>query len=159
MPGGLETAEIDPRTGELAAPDSPNKRTELFLSGTAPTAGTGAAPEDETVTEGDDGKGDGGFDYEPAPLPESQPEAAPRKPPKLEGRGVLQQDGSTRLQGTITLDIDPTTGLIADPAVCPIIRSRTFIIGQEPRKYCGPEYHNGKTVQPSESRPRVVSPR
>jgi penicillin-binding protein 1B len=159
MPGGLETAEIDTRTGELASADSPNKRTELFLSGTAPTSGSNAASEDQTQAEGDNGKGDGGFDYEPAPLPEIQPEATPRKPPKLEGRGVPQQDGSTRLQGTITLDIDPTTGLIADPAVCPIIRSRTFIIGQEPRKYCGPEYHNGRTVQPSESRPRVVSPR
>jgi hypothetical protein len=43
--------------------------------------------------------------------------------------------------------------------VCPIIRSKTFTIGQEPRKYCGPEYHNGKTNQPSATRPRVVTPR
>jgi penicillin-binding protein 1B len=159
LPGGLQSAEIDTRTGELAAADSPNKRTELFLNGTAPAAASNDAPaEEETQTEEDNGKGDGGFVYEPAPLPDITPEPAPRKPPKLEGRGVTQPDGTTRLQGTITLDIDPTTGLIADPAVCPIIRSRTFIIGQEPRKYCGPEYHNGRNIQPSETRPRVVSP-
>jgi hypothetical protein len=63
------------------------------------------------------------------------------------------------LQGTITLDIDPTTGLIAVDS-CPVIRTRTFIIGQEPKKYCGPEYH--KKAQPSPPAPgtraRVVNP-
>ena len=118
----------------------------------------------ETVTETDggkvdDNKDDGGFTYEPAPLPGSPPEASPGKPPKLQGRGAKQSDEAARLQGTITLDIDPTTGLIADPTVCPIIRSKTFIIGQEPRKYCGPQYHTGKAVAPSETRPRVVAPR
>ena len=24
---------------------------------------------------------------------------------------------------------------------CPVIKTRTFAIGQEPKKYCGPEYH------------------
>jgi formylglycine-generating enzyme required for sulfatase activity len=47
---------------------------------------------------------------------------------------------TTRLEGTITLDIDPTTGLIAVES-CPVIRTRTFPLGTEPRKYCGPEYH------------------
>ncbi|HEX8649295.1 MAG TPA: hypothetical protein VF708_00525 [Pyrinomonadaceae bacterium] len=59
---------------------------------------------------------------------------------------------------TITLDIDPTTGLIADPDVCPIIRSKTFTIGTEPRRYCGPQYHTGKTIEPSGTRPRTVNP-
>lgn len=45
-----------------------------------------------------------------------------------------------QLQGTITLDIDPTTGLLAVQS-CPVIRTRTFMIGTEPKKYCGPEYH------------------
>jgi penicillin-binding protein 1B len=154
MPGGIEQAEIDPRTGQLAAADDPIKRVELFLNGTAPNAETVEIPEEEgSVPEVEGGKGDDEFDYEPAPLPESVPEAAP-KSRQPDGRG-----GTTRLEGTITLDIDPTTGLIADPSVCPVIRSRTYVIGQEPRKYCGPEYHNGRTVQPSETRPRVVAPR
>jgi hypothetical protein len=59
--------------------------------------------------------------------------------------------------GTITLDIDPTTGLIAAPT-CPVIRSRTFQIGTEPRRYCGPEYHNGRTIAPAGARPRLVNP-
>jgi hypothetical protein len=45
-----------------------------------------------------------------------------------------------KLPGTITLDIDPATGRIAVDS-CPVIKTKTFIIGQEPRKYCGPEYH------------------
>jgi penicillin-binding protein 1B len=168
MPGGVETAEIDTSTGQLAAADSKTKRTEFFVNGTAPSTDKNS-PIDETTTEVDaskvDGgkvegnKDDGGFDYEPAPLPESPPEALPSKPPKLQARGAQSADGAARLQGTITLDIDPTTGLIADPTVCPIIRSKTFIIGQEPRKYCGPQYHTGKAVAPSETRPRVVAPR
>ena len=66
-------------------------------------------------------------------------------------------EGASRLMGTITLDIDPATGLLA-AATCPVIRSRTFAIGQEPRRYCGPEYHNGQTIMPSGTRPRLVSP-
>jgi penicillin-binding protein 1B len=163
MPAGVETAEIDPATGQLASADSANKRTEFFVGGTSP-ATSKAASSDEVVTETDDGKvdnkkEDGGYVYEPAPLPDNPPESPPVKPPKQQGRNAKQLDEAARLQGTITLDIDPTTGLIADPAVCPIIRSKTFIIGTEPRKYCGPQYHTGKTSAPTETRPRVVAPR
>lgn len=159
MPGGLEALEIDPRTGQLAAANSPSRRTELFLNGTGPLTDESSLSDEEVVVEDDSGKAADEFDYEPASVPEIPSETTPRKPPKLEGRGVVQPDGTTRLQGTITVDVDPTTGLIADPLVCPIIRSRTFVIGQEPRKYCGPEYHSGKTIEPSTTRPRVVSPR
>jgi penicillin-binding protein 1B len=161
MPGGIEQAEIDPRTGELAAADDPIKRLEFFLNGTRPSAEAAAVPDEEGTAPVDEkGKGDGEFDYEPAPVPDIAPEAAPRgrQPPRAEGNDGFGKTDGARLQGTITLDIDPTTGLIADPSVCPIIRSKTYVIGQEPRKYCGPEYHNGRTVQPSETRPRTVSP-
>ena len=162
MPGGIEQAEIDPRTGQLASAEDPIKRIELFLNGTAPNTETVDVPEEEgSAPEVDKGKGEGEFDFEPAPLPESAPEAVPkgRQPPKPDGRGGTPGGDATKLQGTITLDIDPTTGLIADPSVCPVIRSRTYVIGQEPRRYCGPEYHNGRTVQPSETRPRLATPR
>ena len=81
---------------------------------------------------------------EPIPLPSPSP--SPRRPPVI-------SDG--RLEGTITLDIDPTTGLIA-VETCPIIRTKTFTLGTEPKKYCGPEYHRGKTIDPATARPRVV---
>ena len=61
-------------------------------------------------------------------------------------------------EGTITLDVDPATGLIAVDS-CPVIRTKTFIIGQEPKKYCGPEYH--KKTQPTPTpvtRSRLVNP-
>ncbi|HEX8844163.1 MAG TPA: PBP1A family penicillin-binding protein [Pyrinomonadaceae bacterium] len=157
MPGGIQTTEIDPRTGQLATAESPARRAELFLNGTAPSTDDNASPE-EIVAEGDDGKSADKIEYEPAPLPEATPVTDQRKPPKQEGRGATQADGETGLRGTITLDIDPTTGLIADPEVCPVIRSRTFIFGQEPRKYCGPEYHNNKANQPQGTRPRTVAP-
>ena len=78
-------------------------------------------------------------------LYEVYPEMLSEPPPK-----------DRRVEGTITLDIDPTTGLIAIET-CPTIRSKTFALGSEPKKYCGPEYHNGKTIAPSTSRPRVLA--
>src|SRR6185503_7061531 len=36
MPEGIQQMNIDPTTGRLATADSPNKRTELFINGTAP---------------------------------------------------------------------------------------------------------------------------
>ncbi|HEV2801941.1 MAG TPA: PBP1A family penicillin-binding protein [Pyrinomonadaceae bacterium] len=171
MPSGLEQASIDPRTGMLAAADSPGKRTELFIQGTAPTEESTAPLEGELPTL--DGTGEEGgdyYDYAPAPPAPTDggdlpplPGDAPQRPrtnasPRPDGRGTAQGDGgASRLMGTITLDIDPTTGLLA-ASTCPVIRSKTFQIGQEPRRYCGPEYHNGQTIQPSGTRPRVVSP-
>jgi hypothetical protein len=76
----------------------------------------------------------------------------------LNSREFNDGEASPKLQGTITLDIDPTTGLIAVDS-CPVIRTKTFIIGQEPRKYCGPEYH--KKAQPSPApaaRTRLANP-
>ncbi|HZH90882.1 MAG TPA: PBP1A family penicillin-binding protein [Pyrinomonadaceae bacterium] len=168
MPLGLEEASIDPRTGLLAAADSPAKRTELFIAGTAPTIES-TAPLDEELPPLDGAGEEGGdFDYAPAPAlpsdgsdPPPPPASAPQRPrttvPRLEGRGAMQPDGASRLLGTITLDIDPTTNLIA-ATTCPVIRSKTFPIGQEPRRYCGPEYHNGQTIMPTGTRPRLVSP-
>src|SRR5947209_4688536 len=160
MPAGIQTEEIDTRTGELASADSPNKRAEIFLSGTAPSEANNSQPVDETTaTDTSSSKDKTEFTYEPAPLPEETPEPTPKRASKLEGRSVPQADGTARLQGTITLDIDPTTGLIADPNVCPIIRSKTFVIGTEPHKYCGPEYHQGRARNQTETRPRTVAPR
>jgi membrane peptidoglycan carboxypeptidase len=168
-PAGVEQAEIDPRTGLLAAPDSPARRTEFFISGTAPTEQS-TAPLDQLPEDGTEPGEVGEPTYEPAPLPPAGayeipplPGATPtprggRATPRLEGRGVTDPDGSARLLGTITLEIDPTTGLIASPA-CPVIRTRTFQIGTEPRRHCGPEYHTGQTIAPSGTRPRTVSPR
>jgi penicillin-binding protein 1B len=169
QPSGLEQASIDTRTGMLAAADNTtSKRTELFIQGTAPTQESTAPLEDELAPLDGEGEEGGEFDYAPAPVvvpsdgsdPPPLPAATPkplRTTPRLEGRGITQADGTSRLMGTITLDIDPATGLLAAPT-CPVIRSKTFPIGQEPRRYCGPGYHNGKTILPSGTRPRVVSP-
>jgi len=80
---------------------------------------------------------------EPASLPPEPPPEPPRPKATPKPKEDYDEDSSTKLQGTITLDIDPTTGLIAVES-CPVIRTKTFIIGQEPKKYCGPEYHNKK---------------
>lgn len=143
MPEGIQQAEIDTRTGKLAGAGTPaeNRRTELFINGTAPMVETTTLPEDGTTTdEGTEQQGDDGYTYEPAPLPGASPTPTPRTRRSDDTGG-----SSTKLEGTITLDIDPSTGLIADPNVCPVIRSKTFIIGQEPRQYCGPQYHGGTT--------------
>jgi penicillin-binding protein 1B len=145
MPEGVQQAEIDTRTGKLAGPITPaeNRRAELFINGTVPATESSVLPEDGTTdTDGAQQQGDDGYTYEPAPLPGASPTPTPRsKSTKPEDTN----SSSTRLEGTITLDIDPSTGLIADPNVCPVIRSKTFVIGQEPRQYCGPQYHGGTT--------------
>lgn len=152
MPEGIQQAEIDTRTGKLAGSDTPaeRRRTEIFINGTAPTIETTTLPEDgTTTTDGTQQQPDDGYTYEPAPLPTATPSPTPRSKQSTSPDGT--GDSTTKLQGTITLDIDPSTGLIADPNVCPVIRSKTFIIGQEPRQYCGPQYHGGATRKRSVS--------
>jgi penicillin-binding protein 1B len=165
-PPDIEHADIDPHTGLLASPDSTDKRTELFIRGTAPaqvsTETVESATPDELGLPGDE---------EPRTLPtptgpvyvppfpdETPPPASRRGRNELEGRDTGEPGGaSSRLAGTVTLDIDPTTGLIAAPT-CPVIRTKTFVIGTEPHRRCGPQYHQNQTILPTETRPRRVSP-
>ena len=165
MPAGVQQADIDPATGQLAQADTTTKRPELFIGGTLPgsektDAADEVAQEPPAQIDGDEnGKS---LQTEPATLPEPLPTEPPRAKPtprsKIDSREFYDGDPSPKLQGTITLDIDPTTGLIAVDS-CPVIRTKTFIIGQEPRKYCGPEFH--KKAQPSPvpaTRPRLANP-
>ncbi len=167
MPEGVQQKDIDPTTGQIAQTDSTNKRAELFVNGTGPGSesadGTEEMAQQPGATDGQDTSKDPSI--EPAVLPDTPPPETPKAKPtpkndsrsKSDGRDFYE-DGSPKLQGTITLDIDPTTGLIAVES-CPVIRTRTFVIGQEPKKYCGPEYH--KKPQPSPTagtRSRVVNP-
>ncbi|MGI8732163.1 MAG: transglycosylase domain-containing protein [Pyrinomonadaceae bacterium] len=153
MPEGIEQVAINPRTGEVAAEDDPERRIELFINGTSSATEPVATPEEEPTPEGEATETlpeDGLITTEPSPLPSPTPSPA-RKPGSRPG-----EEAVPRLEGTITLDIDPGTGLIA-VETCPVIRTRTFVIGTEPRQYCGPEYHKGKASNPSASRPRVVA--
>ena len=150
MPQGIEQIEINPRTGEPATPEDTERRVELFINGTAPSETDSTVP-DETATP------DG---VEDVYAPEvDQPEALPSPSPSPRSRSSASgyPDESGRLEGTITLDVDPTTGLIA-VETCPVVRTKTFVLGTEPRKYCGPQYHRGGgIVDPSGSRPRTVA--
>jgi penicillin-binding protein 1B len=150
MPQGIQQIEINPKTGEAATPEDTEKRVELFLNGTGPSTSSDEIPEEEATP-----------DLEPIPTPpESNPnpiiEPSPLPSPRVRNDNrILSQEGS-RLEGTITLDIDPSTGLIA-VETCPIVRTKTFVLGTEPRKYCGPEYHRSRSISPSDSRPRTVA--
>jgi penicillin-binding protein 1B len=164
MPEGVKQADIDPATGELAKADTPNKRPEMFINGTAPGSVDSEVTEDtaKQPQPTDSEPGDKNPDLETATLPDASPEPPHAKPtPKSdtrsrnEPRPLDEADPSSKLQGTITLDIDPTTGLIAVDS-CPVIRTKTFIIGQEPTKYCGPEYHRKPPSSPAvATRPRT----
>jgi penicillin-binding protein 1B len=151
MPEGIEQVAINPKTGEVAAEDDPDRRIELFINGTSSTHQAVPTPDEEPTPEGEtpDTLPDaGGVEFERAPVPSPSP--TPRKP------GARSDDAtSPRLEGTITLDIDPSTGLIAVES-CPVIRTKTFVIGTEPRQYCGPEYHRRKPDSTG-TRPRVVA--
>jgi penicillin-binding protein 1B len=165
MPEGVHQADIDPTTGQLAKADTTTKRPELFIGGTLPGSEKTDAPEEtaqEPPAQVDGDENGKSPQTEPATLPEPLPTEPPRAKPtprsKNDSREFDDGDPAPKLQGTITLDIDPTTGLIAVDS-CPVIRTKTFIIGQEPKKYCGPEYH--KKAQPSPApatRSRLANP-
>ena len=161
-PPDIEHVEIDPHTGLLAGPETVDKRTELFIKGSAPTAESNAPDESATPEEVPLPDADlplpestPGPVYVP-PYPEASPTPGRRERTTQPGRGEDDED-ATRLSGYVTLDIDPTTGLIAAPT-CPVIRTQTFRIGTEPHKRCGPQYHQNQTIIPGETRPRRASP-
>jgi penicillin-binding protein 1B len=147
MPAGVEEKEINPKTGAPTAAGDTEKRTEYFISGTGPSE-PAASPSEEASPEALP-EPTTGIELQPVePIPVPSPSPSPRRP------SVIPDN---HLEGTITLDIDPTTGLIAVES-CPIIRTKTFVLGTEPKKYCGPQYHQGKTIEPAgPGRPRVVA--
>jgi penicillin-binding protein 1B len=153
MPEGIEQVAINPKTGGPASAEDPEKRIELFINGTSPQNATPLEEETEATPEADEMPQPPDQVLPPA-IVEPAPMPSPRaKPPRSE----LRTDEAGRLEGTITLDIDPTTGLIAVES-CPVIRTRTFVLGTEPRKYCGPEYHQRPLASPQSTRPRLANP-
>jgi penicillin-binding protein 1B len=148
MPEGIAQIEINPQTGEPSTPEDPNRRVELFLNGTHPGT-VDAEAEEGTATEEAESSPEPGAETETTP--DISPSPSPTRSPRVEPR----PEDATRLEGTITLDIDPTTGLIA-VETCPVVRTKTFVLGTEPKKYCGPEYH--KSGAPADTRPRRVNP-
>src|SRR6185503_4994537 len=144
MPPGVEQVEINPKTGKATAPGDAEKRVEFFIHGTGPNDESELPAEEATPVEL---PSPSPFEqpYQEAPIPLASPLPSPRRAPTLPDSG---------LEGTITLDIDPQTGLIA-VETCPVIRTKTFVLGTEPKKYCGPQYHQRNTIEPA-ARPRVV---
>jgi penicillin-binding protein 1B len=145
-PAGVEEVEINPKTGEPTAEGDTEKRVEYFINGTGPNH---EAPSESEETPSDalpEASPPVEVAPEPAVTPTPSASPSPKHAPTLP---------DSRLEGTITLDIDPSTGLIAVDS-CPVIRTKTFVLGTEPKKYCGPQYHRGKTIIPSGDRPRVV---
>jgi penicillin-binding protein 1B len=145
MPAGVEEVEINPQTGAPSQPEDTEKRTEYFINSTGPNH---AAPS-ETEEASPEPEPEATPVEEQPVVPEPTATVAPLPSPK---KVTVPPVGG--LEGTITLDIDPTTGLIAVES-CPVIRTKTFALGTEPKKYCGPEYHKGKAGDPA-GRPRVV---
>ncbi|HEV2905123.1 MAG TPA: PBP1A family penicillin-binding protein, partial [Pyrinomonadaceae bacterium] len=153
MPSGIQEANIDPSSGQLAQADSISSRAELFINGTSPGSGTNDAEDmAQDSSDADATEDEINRQTEPASLPDPLPE-----PPKPKPTPKIYDGDSNRLQGTITLDVDPATGLIAVDT-CPVIRTRTFMIGQEPRKYCGPEYHKKASASPPATAQRARPP-
>ena len=146
VPPGVEQVAINPKTGAPTAAGDAEKRVEYFINGTGPNEGTEMPAEEATPVELPS----------PSPFEEAYPEAPIGTPAPLPSPRRAPTLPDSRLEGTITLDIDPQTGLIA-VETCPVIRTKTFVLGTEPRKYCGPQYHQHNTIEPAGSaRPRLV---
>jgi penicillin-binding protein 1B len=154
MPAGIEQVAINPKTGGPASPDDPDKRIELFLNGTSPQNASTAALETEASPQSDEVQPPPADEVLPPPALEPSPGASPKvRQPRYETRSTE----TGRLEGTITLDIDPTTGLIAVES-CPVIRTRTYVLGTEPKRFCSPEYHQRPSASPQQTRPRTTIP-
>ena len=107
MPDGIQEADIDPATGQLAQADATSSRAELFINGTSPGSETNDAEDmAEDSSDGDGTEDENNPQTEPASLPDPLPE-----PPKPKPTPKIYDGDSSRLQGTITLDVDPATGL------------------------------------------------
>jgi len=143
MPAGVEQVEINPKTGQLSAPEDTERRVEFFINNTGPNVSD--TPQEEGTPVELPEASPLEQPYEEGPIPSPSPSPSARKASSLPDSG---------LEGTITLDIDPQTGLIAVES-CPVIRTKTFVLGTEPKKYCGPQYHQRNTIEPG-GRPRVV---
>jgi penicillin-binding protein 1B len=151
MPDGVQQTDIDPTTGDIAKADATTKRAEFFVNGTVPGADTEASDDTaDDTTAADGAEENNSREIEPASLPPDlvKPKLTPtpkndKDPLKNKPRESYEPGPPDKLEGTITLDIDPTTGLIAVDS-CPVIKTKTFVIGHEPTKYCGPEYHKKK---------------
>ncbi|HEX6624493.1 MAG TPA: PBP1A family penicillin-binding protein, partial [Pyrinomonadaceae bacterium] len=103
MPGGVEQVEIDAQTGALPTETSTAKRTELFITGTAPTAPSEDAPEDtdplgEELEGGDDALPQSTpYAIEVPPLPEATPPSSrTRTAPGDDRPGSTQSGDPTR---------------------------------------------------------------
>jgi penicillin-binding protein 1B len=116
MPGGIVTANIDPRTGCLAGSESVGSRQELFIAGTEPLS---PCFEEKMA------------DTETVPEPDE-----PKPPESL----TLDKEVRDESYDKITVEVCTLTGLIASP-YCPGAEKRTFELGKEPVRMCGPEFH------------------
>src|SRR6266436_558210 len=89
MPAGIQQADIDPTTGQLARADTTAKRAELFISGTLPGSEKTDAT-DETAQEPpaqiDGDENSKSPQTEPATLPEPLPTEPPRAKPTPRSR-------------------------------------------------------------------------
>jgi penicillin-binding protein 1B len=131
-------------TGPAAEVPAEFRRKELFIGGTVPGGARPTEPDTGTEPEATPEVTPYDPDLEPTPAPKKRDDQS--APPERGAAGTLNSNG------TITIDIDPTTGLIAVPS-CPVIRTKTFVIGKEPKQYCGPQYHGGAPLpQPERAR-------
>ena len=169
MPAGIEKAEIDIRNGkvidkngettiERTSTQSPSptpakspdelagenqvqnqtensmgvvpaefRRTELFISGTVPNKSAG-------VYEGN------GDQPEELPTPEEFPTPKDSDSPEAFPSPSIDDIIRPKPPRNIILQICTETNLIAAPS-CPAVRPKTFKMGEEPRQFCRPEYH------------------
>ncbi len=154
MPAGIEQVAINPKTGGPASPDDPDKRIEQFINGTSPQDTSIVEPEAEATPETEELQPLTGDESLPPAPPDPAPGASPKvRQPRYETRSTE----TGRLEGTITLDIDPTTGLIAVES-CPVIRTRTYVLGTEPKGFCAPQYHQRSSATPQPARRGLTIP-
>lgn len=120
-PGGIVTVDIDPNTGCLAGPESTSRMQEIFIAGTEPTNSCSQ----EIIAD--------------AELVSSTDEPPAAESPAAESLAAEPEEDAEH-DDKITVEVCADTGLLASPA-CPHSEKKTFELGMEPLRACGPEFH------------------
>jgi penicillin-binding protein 1B len=131
-PGDINTVDIDPTTGMIAAADALNVRHELFIRGTEPGGAENEKPETDQPPSDDPPRES---DSDPKPTPTPRVITADR------GGASVVMAADRPKAGLVAIEICEASGLLPLSGLCKRTVMRGFAIGREPKDFCESSRH------------------
>jgi penicillin-binding protein 1B len=131
-PGDINTVDIDPTTGMIAAADALNVRHELFIRGTEPGGAENEKPETDQPPSDDPPRES---DSDPKPTPTPRVITADNS-----GASVVMAADRPKT-GLVALEICEVSGQLPLSGLCKRTVMRGFAIGREPKDFCESSRH------------------